>query len=93
MGGVELEVKKTLETRRLSGVLQVRGVRYSYVAWIPGGNLVLKHHNLHNDPAEFHHRVYDPATGEETGYEQLTRGQFPTLAEVLDEIGLIMESR
>lgn len=71
----------------------MRGVTYRYVAWLPGEHLILKYHNLHRDSSEFHHRVYDPATGEETGYERLTRRQFPTLAEVIDEIGLILESR
>ncbi len=93
MGGVDLEVDKEFETRRVGGVLQVRGVTYRYVAWLPGEHLILKYHNLHRDSSKFHHRVYDPATGEETGYERLTRRQFPTLAEVIDEIGLILESR
>ena len=88
--GVELAVGKVFETRRVGGVPQVRGVGYRYVAWRPGEHLILKYHNLHADPTEFHHRVYDPATGEQTGYERLTRNQFPTLSEVLDEIGLIV---
>ena len=91
MGGVDLEVENEFETRRVGGVLQVRGVTYRYIAWLPGEHLILKHHNLHDDPAEFHHRVYDPVTGKETGYERLTRRQFPTFAEVLDEIGVIMQ--
>ena len=86
-------MEKGFETRRVGGFLQVRGVEYRYIAWLPGEHLILKYHNLHDDPAEFHHRAYDPATGEQTGYERLTRAQFPTLTEVIDEIGLILESR
>ena len=46
----------------------------------------LKYHNLHADPAEYIHRVYDPTTGEQVLYEVLERHQFPTFPEVLDEL-------
>lgn len=46
---------------------------------------MLKYHNLHNDPNEYHHRVYDPLDGREIGHEVLEREQFPVFSEVLDE--------
>ncbi len=40
-------------------------------------------------PHFYHHRVYDPRTGEEILYERLHRHQFPTLGEVLDELEIV----
>lgn len=65
---------------------RVRCYRFAYIGWQAGGNLLLKYHNLHTDPGEYHHRVYDPATGKEIMYERLLRYQFPTFPEVLDEL-------
>jgi hypothetical protein len=60
-----------------------------YVAWMRGKGLVLKYHNVHRDPDEYVHRVYDPNTGDETGSEILTRFQFPVFTEVLDEAEIL----
>ena len=65
---------------------RVRCYRFAYIGWQVGGNLLLKYHNLHADLGEYHHRVYDPATGKEIMYERLQRYQFPTFPEVLDEL-------
>jgi hypothetical protein len=83
---VILEVEKEFETRRRGNVLQVRGVRYRYVAWVENDGRVLRYHNLHADPNEYHHRAFDPITDQEILYERLIRVQFPTFSEVLDEI-------
>ena len=83
--GVLLEVDKLFETRYSGRVLQIRGIRYVYVAWITGSTLVLKYHNVHQDPQEYVHRAYDPNTGNEILYETLTRFQFPVFTEILDE--------
>ena len=40
----------------------------------------------HKDRDEFHHRIYDPETGEEICHETLERYQFPVCSEVLDEL-------
>lgn len=48
--------------------------------------MVLRYHNIHERDTDFHHRVYDPLTGEQVLYETLERHQFPTLSEVIDEI-------
>ena len=53
--------------------------------------MLLKYHNLHQDPNEYHHRIYDPATGIEVFHEVLQRYQFPTFTEVLDELQIIAE--
>ena len=52
----------------------------------------LKYHNLHAHPGEYHHRVYDPATGKQILYEPLLRYQFPTFPEVLDELEYLAQS-
>jgi len=44
---------------------------------------------MHVDAREYHHRVFDPNTGEQIFYETLTRFQFPTFSEVLDEVELL----
>ena len=56
-----------------------------------GEHLLLKYHNLHQDPNEYIHRVYDPVSGDEVFYEILERYQFPTLPEVLDELEIIAQ--
>jgi hypothetical protein len=88
--GVVLEVEKLFETRQTGRgkrrSVQVRGLSYRYAAWIRDGYPVLRYHNVHEDQDQYHHRVFDPLTGEEVFYEQLTRVQFPTFTEVLDEI-------
>ena len=86
---VTLEFKKELAFRYLGNTLQVRGVSYNYVAWIPGQHLVLKYHNWHENPDSYIHRAYDPQTGRQILYEELTRRQFPVLSEVLDEAALL----
>lgn len=80
-----LEVEKRLETRYAGNTFQVRGYRYLYVAWIPGQALVLKYHNHHANPDIYIHRAYNPRTGQQILYEELTRRQFPVLSEILDE--------
>ena len=84
---VQLLVAKKFDVRHDSrGRMYVRCYNYNYVGFVPGRHLLLKYHNLHADPDEYVHRVYDPATGEEMLYETLHRYQFPTFPEVLDEL-------
>lgn len=89
-GSVVLEVEKWFETRVTSGRVQVRGVRYRYIGYTRSKGLLLKYHNVHEDPNEYIHRIYDPVTGEEQS-EQLSRTQFPVFTEVLDELALLMD--
>ena len=84
--GVMLRVRKVFESRYFGRTLRVRGHTYVYVAWLPGEHPLLKYHNLHEDRDEYHHRIYDPATGAELFHETLERYQFPLFTEVLDEL-------
>ena len=90
---VMLEVEKWFETRHFGNTLRVRcqTYTYTYIGWLPGEHLLLKYHNLHQDPDEYHHRIYNPATGIEVFHEVLQRYQFPTFTEVLDELQVIVE--
>ena len=88
---VVLEVEKWFETQYSGNTLRVRCHTYSYIGWLPGLHLLLKYHNLHRDRDEYHHRLYDPATGEEIFHEILERRQFPTFTEVLDELQALTE--
>ena len=56
------------------------------------GNPLIKYHNLHRNPDEYVHRVYNPSTGKQILYETLQRYQFPTFSEVLDELEYLAES-
>lgn len=87
--GVVLEVDKHLDSRYFGALLKVRGVRYRYAAWIPGGHPVLRYHNMHHYDDFYHHRVFDPHTGKRIFSEQIERYQFPTLSEVIDEIEVV----
>ena len=96
LGGVTLEVDKSLRQAYVGNSLKVRGVRYRYVAWIPRGSQqgkapVLRYHNIHRNDQDYHHRVFNPQTGELVGYETLRRFQFPTLGEIIDEIAVVLE--
>ena len=86
---VSLIIRKELAFRYVGHIRQVRGVSYNYVAWIPGQNLVLKYPNGHENPDLYIHRAYNPQTGQQILYEELTRHQFPVLSEVLDEAELL----
>ena len=91
--GILLEVTKYFQTRYDSrGRMYVRCNSYNYVGYVPGRHLLLKYHNLHTDPNEYIHRVYDPATGEEILYETLHRYQFPTFPEILDELAYLAQT-
>ena len=90
--GLVLEVGKWFETRQPKRAFQIRGISYRYVVWITSDQLVLKYHNLHENPEEYHHRVYDLHSGAETLHETLTRLQFPTFTEVLDEAARLTQS-
>lgn len=83
---VLLEVRKWYEKRYSGHTLRVRCHTYLYLAWLPGEHLLLKYHNLHRDRDEYHHRIYDPHTGEEVFHEILERYRFPVMTEVLDEL-------
>ena len=83
---VIIDVEKELETQPSGRLLQVRGLKYRYVAWVRDHHSILRYHNTHSHDDFYHHRVFNWRTGEEILYETLTRYQFPTLSEVLDEV-------
>ena len=84
---VLLQVTKELSIRYDNrGRMFVRCHSYRYIGIVPGRHLLLKYHNLHDNPDDYIHRVYDPATGQQALYEVLQRYQFPTFPEVLDEL-------
>ena len=86
---VALEVRKEFDLRYSGGIPRIRGRIYACIGWVPGRHLLLKYHNLHADPDEYHHRIYDPNTGREVAYEVLQRFQFPVFSEVLDELQIL----
>ena len=80
----------------VAGRTQVRGLQYRYVAWIPRdssprGTPVLRYHNIHVSDEDYHHRVFNPQTGEQLLYEKLERSQFPVMSDILNEIAVILE--
>ena len=88
---VMLDVEKAFETRSSGNTLRIRCYSYAYIGWLQGQHLLLKYHNLHEDRDEYHHRIYNPATGEEIFHEILERRQFPTFSEVLDELQVLTQ--
>jgi hypothetical protein len=90
--GAILEVEKRLRVSYSGGQRRVRTFSYRYVGWIENTGPVLRYHNLHEDPDEYHHRVLDPYTEDTLFYETLHRHQFPTFSEVLDELEVITRS-
>ena len=85
-GGVEVLVTKSLAIRtNARGQSQVRGFSYRYHVYVPGRGNLLRYDNSHGLD-EFHRHEYDFATREEKPLDLLTREEFPTLVEVLDEV-------
>ena len=84
-----LAVDQALEVRYAGNLMRVRPHFFRYASWVLGGHAVFRYHNMHANDAHYHHRVYDPRTGEEILYERLHRHQFPTLGEVLDELEIV----
>ena len=90
---VVLEVTHRFETDYDNvGRMYLRCYRFRYIGLLPSRRLLLKYHNLHRNPDEYVHRVYDPATGRQSGYEPLQRYQFPTFPEVLDELEYLAQA-
>ena len=88
----QLDVEKWYETRYFGNTLRVRCHTYVYIGWLRGEHLLLKYHNVHRDRDEYHHRIYDPASGVEVFHEILERYQFPLFTEVLDELQVITQN-
>ena len=87
---ITLHVDKILETRQVAkGRIQVRGFYYCYNASKKGKSNILRYDNAH-DFDDYHKHTYDTSTGKHAVRENLTRAQFPTLADVLDEIEKLM---
>ena len=88
-----MQVTKKFDVRQDGrGRQYVRCYSYNYVGFVPSHHLLLKYHNLHADPNEYVHRVYDPTNGAEILYETLHRYQFPTFPEVLDELEYLAQT-
>mgnify|MGYP001611148168 CR=1 FL=1 len=86
LGGIVVEVEKYLETYEApSGQIFVRGFSYRYNAYLPGKHNLLRFDNGHSFD-EYHRHEWDWATGKETERCIITRNEFPTLGEVLDEL-------
>jgi hypothetical protein len=64
---------------------EVRGLSYSYHVHVPGRGNLLRYDNSHGF-GEYHRHEYDFETQQEEPLELLTREEFPTLIEVLDEV-------
>ena len=83
---VLLDVVKWFDTRYSGSTMRVRCHTYVYIGWLQGEHLLLKYHNVHSNRDEYHHRIYDPSTGDEVFHEVIERYQFPLFTEVLDEL-------
>lgn len=85
-GEVTVEVVKDLDARvNARNETEVRGTRYGYHDYIRGEGNLLRYDNSHG-PDEFHRHQYLFPTQRERPVEMLTREEFPTLIEVIDEV-------
>ena len=88
-----LQVTKKFEIRFDNNKrMSVRCYSYRYVGLIPGDRWLVKYHNLHADPDQYIHRVYNPQDAERPFTECLHRYQFPTFPEVLNEFQTLVEN-
>ena len=89
-----------MRTRLVRGRLEVSTVKYSYQVRQQKGRRVqelLRYDNGHpGAPQEYHRHEYDPDTGT-AALHVMSRDEFPTLAECLDEVaamvGFVAEPR
>ena len=88
---ITLDVEKWFLTRYIGKQLQVKCFSYRYIASKHRGTLILKYHNLHENPNDYIHRVFNPNNGELVFTEVLKRSQFPLFNEVLDEVDLLTQ--
>lgn len=90
--GAVLYVTKFFELRHDNHQrMSVRCYSYRYVGCLPGERWLLKYHNLHSDPDEYVHRVYNPENADDPFTETLERYQFPTFPQVLDEFQILVQ--
>ncbi len=83
---VVIEIEKYLTVRLNNrNQIEARGRRYRYHAHIPGRGNLLRYDNSHGFD-EFHRHEYVFPTEDQRPLETLTREEFPTLIEVLDEV-------
>ena len=86
LGNVVLEVEKYLQMmERENGQLFVRGFSYRYHAFVPGEHSLVRYDNSHGEDV-YHRHAFEPVTGQETEITDLTRNEFPTFSEILDEL-------
>ena len=86
---VTVLVRKLMRARSVRGRLEVFTVKYSYqVRQKQGGRMheLLRYDNGHpGAPEEYHRHEYDGVTGA-AALRVMSRQEFPTLAECLDEV-------
>ncbi len=87
--GVTVLVRKLLRTRSVRGRLEAFTVKYSYQVRQQQGARVhelLRYDNGHpGAPEEYHRHEYDRQTGM-AALRVMSRQEFPTLAECIDEV-------
>ena len=69
---------------------EVRGLRYRYHVRVGGRGNLLRYDNSHG-PDEFHRHEYVFPTEDQRPLETLTREEFPTLIEVIEEVQAMAE--
>ena len=83
---IVLYVDKVMETRWVGkGRIQVRGLIYCYNAKITGKCNILRYDNEH-EFGDYHKHTFDIATGKQVARISLSRRDFPTLSDILDEL-------
>ena len=63
----------------------MRGHRYRYHVHVPGRGDLLRYDNSH-DLDEFHRHEFEFGTRRQKPLQYLSREEFPTLVEVIDEV-------
>lgn len=86
LNGAVLEVAKWGDVER-TPQQRVRMTAYNYAAYIPGEASLLRYDNMHIlEPEVFDRHEYDPVTGTEIAFKELTRLELPVMHEIIDEI-------
>ena len=86
LGGIEIEVVKEFAIRtNRRGQMEIRGEDYAYHVHVPGRGDLLRYDNSH-DLDKFHRHEFEFGTRRQKPLQYLSREEFPTLIEVIDEV-------
>ncbi|MBN8609164.1 MAG: hypothetical protein J0L92_01165 [Deltaproteobacteria bacterium] len=89
LGGIVIDVRKTLSVQSLDDDPQVQTEYYAYQAWVRGHHGILRYDSTHPHDGhldEHHVHYFDWRTDEQTALRWVGAAEWPTLGQVIEEV-------